>query len=87
MLVQNEIYIVYGEDSGGRSNEPYYFFNKRHACKFAIENKEKMAYGIPKVCKVVTNYNTYDMYYRKCENYYQNLSIFEIQQCAKEFRG
>ena len=85
MISSNDIYIVYGQDMEGRNVTPYYFLDKRDACKFAMENYGRMAYGIPTVCCVTASYDTNNMWFRKYNDYHHNLSKDEIQRYAKEF--
>ena len=67
----------------GRDVSPHYFFNKRHACEYAIACKGKIAYGMPTVCQITIVYNTDDISINKHGQSYRNISENEIQCCVK----
>lgn len=85
MIVKNEIYIVYGQDIEGNDVSPHYFLDKRHACKYAIATKGKIAYNMPTVCQITIIYNTDKINVNKYGESYHTLSEDEIQHYAKEF--
>lgn len=86
MIVSNDVYIVYGQDIEGRDAEHYYFLDKIDACKFAMENYGRMAYGIPTVRQITASYDTNNMWFRKYDDCCHTLSKDEIQHYAKEFK-
>ena len=84
MIVKNEIYIVYGQDMDGRDVSPHYFLDGRHACKYAIATKGKIAYNMPTVCQITIVYNTDEINVNKYGHSYHTLSEDEIRCYAKE---
>lgn len=84
MIVKHKIYIVYGQTMEGKRTSPHYFFDKHHACKYAIASKGKIAYNMPEIHEVTTEYNTENLSVDTYANSVTILSEEEIQQCAKE---
>ena len=85
MRVRNEFYIVYDQDVEGNDRTPYYFYDVRDACYFAVINEGRMAYHLPTIVKIVQSYDTYDMSFRKSDKCYYELSESEIRHYAKGF--
>lgn len=84
MVIKNKLYIVYGQDMEGRDVTPHYFFDKRHACEYAIASKGKIAYGMPTVCQITIVYNTENINVNRYAHDFHTLSEDEIQCYAKE---
>ena len=83
MAIKNIIYIVYGQDMEGKDVSPHYFLDKRHACKYAIASKGKIAYGMPTVCQITTVYTIENIGVDRYANSFHTLSENEIQYYAK----
>ena len=86
MRVRTEIYKVYDQDTEGRDRNAYHFTEVVDACAFAVANEGKMAYHLPTVIKVVTTYETRDLYYRNVDECFYELSSGEIRSYARELR-
>lgn len=83
MITKNEIYIVYGQDMEGRDTTPHYFFDKQHACEYAMACKGKIAYGMPTVYQITIVYNTDNIGINRYAHSPRMLSEDEIQCCVK----
>ena len=83
MVIKNELYIVYRQDIEGRNTSPHYFFDKRHACEYAMACKGKLAYNIPPVCHITIVYNTKNLDINRYAQSYRVLSDDEILYYAK----
>lgn len=84
MVVKNKLYIVYGQDMEGRNVSPHYFFEKRHACEYAMASKGKIAYNIPAVYQVDIVYNTENVDVDRYANSVHIIPADEVQHYAKE---
>lgn len=82
-VIKNKLYIVYGQNEDGRDVTPHYFFDKQHACEYAIASKGKIAYGIPNVCQITIVYNPENINVNMYAHTYHTLSEDEIQCYAK----
>ena len=70
MKVTNWYYLIFAEDSSGYPSRHYHFFDEADACRFALANKNVIAYGIPSVYKITYTYNPDKLqhqFYRKME--------------------
>lgn len=77
MIKEETFYEVYGCDTGGTFySKGVIFSSKIAACKYAINQKNKIAYGIPKVVERTT---TYDESYTVANNTSRILPNYEIQ--------
>ena len=51
------LYEVYGEDTGRYPVHSGTFINLKDACKYAVANSDKIAYGLPNVYEVTWSYD------------------------------
>lgn len=57
MKVTNWYYIVIAQDTSGNDARHYHFYDEADACRFALTNKNIIAYGLPGVYKITYSYN------------------------------
>ena len=86
MRVRVVIYQVWEQNTEGRHHHAYYFTDVVDACTFAVANKNRIAYNLPSVVKIVTGYDTEDLSRKKVGECYYELSEEEIRSYAGELK-
>ena len=77
MKVTNWYYTVIAQDTSGNDARRYHFYDEADACRFALVNKNVIAYGLPDVYKITYSYNP-DI--PKHQNYIEMVVKLDVNQ-------
>ena len=78
MKVTNWYYIVIAQDTSGNDTRHYHFYDEADACKFALANKNIIAYGLPGVYTITYSYNPDIPKYQNYKEMVEKLNADEI---------
>ena len=70
------LYEVYGEDTGCYPVHRGTFINLKDACKYAVANYGKIAYGLPEVSCVTWTYDTENQTMTSTRNKIETAQIY-----------